>query len=143
MHQNPYQLLYTMLLGLVLAGIYIRTRSIWICVLIHFFNNSISVLESVLYQYKNEIAIYVLELLVMLLGVLSIFLLLRAEKKKRKPEDEGSFGVVFEAEPDYAVYPLSPKVRLRGFFHPVMIVFISLASVTMVLTVFLMGVLGI
>lgn len=139
MHQNPYQIFYTMMLGIVLGCIYVRTRSIWCGILIHFVNNSVSVIEDALYQYGFFVAIDMIDILILTLGIISVCLLLRTEHRKRRPEDEGSFGVLFEAEPDYGRYELTKGKRITGFFHPAMIVFVVLAGVSMASVLLLVG----
>lgn len=49
MHQNIGQLLFATLSGLVLGALYLYSRSLWPCVLLHFLNNFLTVLGSALY----------------------------------------------------------------------------------------------
>ncbi len=57
MHQNPLQTVHQFGLGVVLALVMVLSRSIWACVLLHFFNNFISI---TLTAYLPQIdAIYV------------------------------------------------------------------------------------
>ena len=39
-HMNPYQFLLAVLIGMVMGWIYWKTGSLWLCILIHFVNNS-------------------------------------------------------------------------------------------------------
>lgn len=48
MHQNPLQLLYTTLMGVAIGYVYVKTKSIWACMIIHFTNNFVAVLEEYL-----------------------------------------------------------------------------------------------
>ena len=43
-HMQPGALLPIFILGLLLGGLYVRTRSIWPCILTHFAYNSIAML---------------------------------------------------------------------------------------------------
>ena len=46
MHQNPMQLLYATAAGIVFGIVYIETESIWCCIVLHFINNFISVMQT-------------------------------------------------------------------------------------------------
>lgn len=50
MHGNFEQIPFAFLVGLVLGFVYVKTRSIWVCVGVHFINNFISVLFSYMPQ---------------------------------------------------------------------------------------------
>lgn len=39
-HMNPYQFIVAMMIGIIMGWIYWKTRSLWLCILIHFINNS-------------------------------------------------------------------------------------------------------
>ncbi len=55
MHQSPFQFLYATAMGIVLGIMYIKTNSIWLCVMLHFFNNFYSVVQTyLLYQFGLE-----------------------------------------------------------------------------------------
>ncbi|MCL2243125.1 MAG: CPBP family intramembrane metalloprotease [Treponema sp.] len=53
-HLNPWQFLSAFLMGLAASWICIKTRSIWLCVYIHFFNNT---LYTITVRYENFIPI--------------------------------------------------------------------------------------
>ncbi len=38
-HLNPYQLVYPLVMGCFLGWVYYKTRSVWICIFMHFVNN--------------------------------------------------------------------------------------------------------
>ncbi len=40
-HMNPYQFIGATLVGILMGWIYWRTKSLWLCILIHFLNNSL------------------------------------------------------------------------------------------------------
>ena len=54
MHMNPWQFVPAFIAGLFLAWICIETKSIWLCIFIHFLNNT---LEIVLSRYGDSIPI--------------------------------------------------------------------------------------
>ena len=49
MHQNPYQIIYTVAAGAVLGMAYVKTKSIWLPTVMHFVNNAYSVTNQVVY----------------------------------------------------------------------------------------------
>ncbi len=135
MHENPLQIFYTSLMGVILGYVYIKTRSYWACVIIHFLNNSVSVVQSALVgrsDMLDGVAMGV-ELVILVLGACALAILLVRMRNMTDPEETGSFGVLFEPHADYAEYPVSPKKRVSGFFSPFMIVYIVLSVLTMVL----------
>ena len=146
MHGNILQFLYTTMMGVVLGFIYVRTKSIWCGILIHFVNNGISVLqEALLALLKYDLAIRlcsVIELTVMIVGAISVAVLLLVHRKRKKPEDQGSFGVVFEPDLEYASRPITKTKRLRPFFSPTMIVFLVLSCVSMLSTALMLMIMG-
>jgi membrane protease YdiL (CAAX protease family) len=56
MHQNVGQLLFAMLSGLVLGALYLHSRSLWPCVLLHFLNNLLTLLGSALYAFLPAVS---------------------------------------------------------------------------------------
>ncbi len=138
MHQNILQSLYTTLLGIVLGILYVRTRSIWCGVLVHFFNNLYSVIQDVLVNMENtdvsERLLGLFGLLVLAGGTFGVIFLLRHEKGRVDPRDRGSFGVVYETCYDYEEYPVTGN-RFKLLMSPTMIIFICLAGASTLLTV--------
>ena len=139
MHGNIMQFFYTALLGVVLGYIYVRTRSLWLCMLIHFVNNGIGVLQESLNNLPDEALAFqincALEILVMVLGAVSLILLLIKEKKKPKVEDRGSFGVILEPVLEYEEYTVTAKRKWTLFFTPTMIIFFVISGGMMASTV--------
>ena len=138
MHGNILQFLYMTLMGVVLGYVYVKTESIWCCVLIHFFNNALSVVQETLVNCLEYDAatrwVGGLELAVLLLGAVSVILLILYRRRQVKPEDVGSFGVTFEPALAYEQYPLTRREKLKNFFAPAMIVFLVLSCVMMLTT---------
>ena len=141
MHQNAEQLLYTTVAGLLMGYVVYETGSVWCSVLIHFFNNFISVFESVLVErinitYVNAI-VTAFELLLFLSGVISIVYL--AVQKLRKSNDtqsytDGFYGKDIEELDGDKVQKRLPAGRItRLFFTPTVIIFIVLSGLTVVL----------
>lgn len=146
MHGNIFQLFYTALMGIILGYVYIRTRSIWCGVLIHFFNNTVSVVQEILFDLPDvDTALRwnaVMELILFLAGGFSVFALLMLYDKRRRIEDHGSFGVIFEPAMDYQRYPTTKGKTVKNFFSPAMIVFVILSSLDMLIAIFNMMVGG-
>ena len=138
MHGNIMQFFYTTMLGIVVGYIYVRTRSLWLCMLIHFVNNGIGVLqESVGNLVDQDLATQInsgIEIFLMIFGSLSLILLLISKGKKKRPEEQGSFGVVFEPSLAYEEYPITAKRKWSLFFAPTMIIFFVISGVLMSIT---------
>lgn len=128
MHGNIEQLFYATAAGVVLGYVYVKTKSIWPCVLIHFVNNCQSVFRTAISErlpsslYVNMV--YVERGVLMAVGVLSFVLLMLRERPhgmdvyrhgaflKRLPEGE-----------DYTAYPISLERRTKLFFTVPMILY--------------------
>lgn len=88
MHQNPLQILYATVAGVVLALVYLKTESIWCCIALHFANNFVSVLQSVAVslfgeETVKEIIVYV-DIAVIVIGVIFGLILLTMSLKTKK-----------------------------------------------------------
>ena len=126
MHQNPLQLLYTTLMGVVLGYVYIKTRSIWACILIHFFNNLVTVLEEYLPVLTGvKWVSYVLDLVIVIVGVIALILVIVNKDKAFKVEENGSFGVLCDTGLDVEEAPLgiSRGEKIKLFFSGTVVVY--------------------
>lgn len=137
MHQNPAQMLYATAAGIVLGLVYVRTRSIWGGVLIHFFNNLISVIQQLLfdrmvYERANTICV-IMEVSIVALGVICAVILLCSERRRKREFNDSGFGVVLEPDEGYVECPLSGGRATKMFFSPTMIIFIVIACSQMAL----------
>ena len=74
----------------------------------------------------------VIEIIVILAGGFAVFGVLLQYRKRRRPEDGGSFGVVFAPAVDYQRYPTTKGHTAKNFFTPAMIVFVVLACLGMI-----------
>lgn len=132
MHQNPSQIFYTFVAGLLLGFIYVKTKSIWNCVIIHILNNFFSYVESIIMvRIKDQpLALTyatLIELLLVLLGVISIVILvLRFFSQKDTNFCEGCFGKSLAPGAEYALVPISHKRTVKLFLTPSMTVFLAL-----------------
>ena len=129
MHQNAEQLLYATGAGIVFGWIYVRTRSIWPCVLAHFINNFQSVLQTAflarLPMDRAQAALYIVEAMLLVLGILSGIYLLR-QKERKHPEVCGA---------EVAQIPLRRKVRL--FFSVPMTLFVLWCVANMIVLIWM------
>lgn len=117
MHQNAEQLLYATGAGIVFGWIYVRTRSIWPCVLAHFINNFQSVVQLAVAErlpvFRAQAVLYVMEGMLLVLGVFcGVYLFC-----KKKPQ-ETEYAFTNEAEQ----LPLRRRARL--FFSVPMTLFV-------------------
>lgn len=119
MHQNAEQLLYATGAGVVFGWIYVRTRSIWPCILAHFINNFQSVIQIAvadrLSAARAQAVIYVTEGTLLLLGILSAIFLFR-DKEHMHNQEKGF------VEREVQALPL--RCRARLFFSVPMILFV-------------------
>lgn len=122
MHGSPEQILYTTVGGLVLALATLESGSVWIAVLIHFFNNLLSVVEGIAYMRFEEatasLMYGILELLVIGGGLVCLVWLVTHRPTACASE---------EREPTAPLYPV------RSFLTAPMLVFVVLSVVQMVL----------
>lgn len=141
MHQNIYQIIYTTVAGIVMGYIYYKTGSLWCTVLMHFFNNSVSVVELVIYgNVENaEFVNLMIDISLMVAGVLCFTVLtVRYVKNKRreiKRAEEGIVGTSFAPRLGYAERRLSRREAVRSFFTPSVIVFTSIIALTYILQI--------
>ncbi len=154
MHQNPGQIIYTVVLGIILGYMVVETGSIWGGIILHFLNNFISVvMAAFVYAFPEEIgnAIYSSIFGIVLIGglLISVFLIILhsmrhvKKKKQRKAESirtipdktyvDGLLGVdSFQRQDENSKYVLSKKYSRRGFFAPLNLVFMILAVCNMI-----------
>jgi membrane protease YdiL (CAAX protease family) len=148
MHQNPLQLLYTTVCGLVLGYAYVRTRSIWCSVLMHFVNNLISALMTILSYLLTPIAssvvLNLMQVAVILAGgVCAVIVMRMSDRKKENPYENGSFGRILDESEDYVAYPMEGGEKAKGFFSPSVIVFTSVVGASILLSWFAILLVGI
>lgn len=126
MHQNPLQILYTTIMGVVIGYIYVETKSIWACMLLHFANNFITVLEEFLPALTK---IYwlstAIDFVVLAVGAVALFVILLKKDKEPDEANEGSYGKIYDIGMDVEEYELdlSRGEKLKRFFAPTVIIF--------------------
>lgn len=145
MHQNPEQLFYTLVAGVILGIVYERSGSIWSCILLHVCNNFVSVIESAVFSKMGTtdagtLTVLLIECGIFLLGIISTGILIRRFFSQKKDLKNGVFGTSVSASDDYAAYPISTSEAVRGFFHPTMIVFVCVCALQMLTLILLSAV---
>ncbi len=138
MHQNPAQLFYTFVAGLLLGLIYEMTGSIWNCTLIHIFNNFISTYEGWLDTsfkdpFVSSVSLTLFELAFFTVGVIALFILIRHFFKKRQDTQEGIFGRPIKEADTYAQYPISSKQAVRLFLTPTTVIYFVICALEVLL----------
>lgn len=136
MHQNVGQLLYTFAAGIVLGLIYEYTGSIWNCTVLHLINNFISVLQSVILSKYGETEyaftlLTILEVIIYLVGAVSIGILVSKHFAKRQRLEDGVFEKDLPQDDAYAAHPIGGREAAKLFFCPPMIVFVIFAALQM------------
>jgi membrane protease YdiL (CAAX protease family) len=131
MHQNFSQLLYATVAGIALGYIYVASRSIWPCVLLHFCNNGLAVLFGSLsarLPLETAMLIYtVVELVILTVGAACAVGLI-AEGIGRRRAAAALAGEESE--------PASP-CRIAALFAPAMIAFVIVSLAQAVVSVIL------
>lgn len=136
MHQTTFQFFYTTVLGVILAVVRIKTGSIWPCILVHFFNNFISVMQSYFLDVLDEQTGYTVYMIIMLLVVIAglvfgtLFYLLNAAQKGGAKIF--SFGVPLSLKQESAVF-------YRAAISPTLIAYAAICAVTMIYTAITIG----
>ena len=136
MHQNVGQFFYATAAGVVLGWIYVRTRSVWPGVLVHFCNNFYSVLQTpILQRLPEDTATDILnavEIAIFLLGAAAgVWLLLSERDRRPEMRRTGAFEVELPASADYAPLEITASRRVRLFFSAPMVVFVTLCVLSM------------
>ena len=144
MHQTPFQLFYATAVGIVLGFVFVKTGSIWCGVLLHFFNNFLSVFQTyLLYALDVQTANIVFGIMncalicagILLSGI--FYLISRPKKEKAVFEEIGVFGKV-ELNGDVRKTKLSNTDIVKALCTPTMIIFVVLCVVTIISTSVLM-----
>lgn len=134
MHQNPFQLLYTTLMGVVIGYVYVKTKSIWACMIIHFANNLTTVLEEYLPILTGCDWITVaIDLLIMVIGAISLILIILKRDREPSIEENGSFGSIYERGMDVeeCELGLSQGKKIKGFFAVTVIIYAAICLFSM------------
>ena len=140
MHQNPLQLFYTVFMGVILGYIYVKTKSIWACVLLHFFNNLITVVEDFLPVFTGvEWIVTLVDFLVLAAGAICLVALIFKKDKQPQPDTDGSFGRLYEVGVDVEEFKLdmTVKEKIKNFFAPTIIVYLVICALSILGTLVL------
>lgn len=127
MHQNPLQMLYTVLMGVIIGCIYVKTKSIWVCVILHAMNNFVTVIEQFIPAITGMTWIVILiDLLLVIVGAIASVVILLHKNKEPSPEESGSFGIVYDRGMEHEELELNLPYgqKLKKFFSPTIIIFI-------------------
>lgn len=143
MHQNIEQILYTFAAGLVLAWVVYETGSIWSGVLIHFFNNLLSVISTPISDRLPEttagMILFSIELCIFTFGVISAISLLIKKIKHKKSnicvQTDGIYGIpsnTLETDDRCIKKHVQRSRIIKYFFSPSVIIFLILSIISMV-----------
>ena len=137
MHQNAEQIFYTFIAGLFLAVLYDMTGSIWPGTVLHILNNFSSLIYGVIFEkygYGENGGVFtvVFDLVILVLGLISLAILLMRYFTRKSDLGDGIFGKELRASDGYAAYPVAPKRAFKLFLTPSMIVFLIFATLQVV-----------
>ncbi len=131
MHQNPQQIFYTFVAGIVFGLIYERTGNIWASTLMHILNNFAALFQSMIlerYGYASPGMGWsiVPEAVLFLLGAVSAMILVLRFGSKRPEYKDGIFEISMPMSDSYASCPVESKRACKLFLTPSMIVFFAI-----------------
>ncbi len=134
MHQNAGQFFYSVIAGLILGYLYMRTRSIWCGVLLHFLNNALSLFRSVLYARLPALSAGRIVLLgegtLILLGLIAFIFLITDREETTAP---------LLGAPD-ADFDVTPRRRVKLFLgFPMLAYFLVTVGEMIVLLILAVG----
>ncbi len=143
MHQNIEQLLYTFAAGLVLAWVVYETGSVWSSILIHFFNNLLSVVSTPITDRLSEttanIILFIIEVCIFTFGIISVIYLLVKKiirnHSKAVLKLDGIYGVSsneLESDNHFANSHVKPSKIIKYFFSPTVITFLVISIISMI-----------
>ena len=133
MHENPVQILYTFIAGMLLGLIYVKTGSIWNCIILHLFNKFFSVIEEMIYYNLYQWADWAIPLwrtVIYVLGSVSLAILIVVFFSKKQRFEEGIYQKDLEPSDSYAALVIEPDRSVKLFFTPCMIVYLALAALS-------------
>lgn len=141
MHENPAQALFAFVAGILLGLIYIKTGSIWNCIIVHLINNFVSLLESIINYNFNTSAIWalpLLDVLIYVVGAISLAVLIYVFFSKHPRYDDGMYQKELPAADSYAVYPIEARRMVSLFCTPTMLIFMIFACLS-IFSIWLFG----
>lgn len=144
MHQNPGQMFYATMAGVILALLYIYTGSIFCCMLTHVCNNAFGVFEETLIAHLAEKDLWIVSAIesgLILLSALSLLVALLIRRVRLIPQVDFRSGVFGKTLPDaegYAPKPVPSQRKIRLFFAPTMILFLVITAIEMALILFVL-----
>jgi membrane protease YdiL (CAAX protease family) len=133
MHHNVGQLFYTTMAGIVLAVVYLETKSIWLPIFVHMFNNMSSVVIDIVTDRLDTTSanrvLAMVEALVIGLGILSLVALIRRGERARAAGERENNNLMSGRwnEEVFADRALSSGSLVRYFFSPTVVAFIVIS----------------
>lgn len=140
MHQNPEQVFYTFVAGIVLGILYEKTRSIWPGTILHILNNFSSVMQETVFEKYGYVISgglwsTVFEVMLFSLGTLALSILLIRFFSHKNDLSNGIFEKEISSSDGYTAYPIAPKRAVSLFLTPSMIIFLILSILQMIVLI--------
>ncbi len=134
MHQNSGQFLYAMVAGIVLGWVAVETGSLLCCMMIHFLNNALSVIEQAAYVHLADetysVIFYSVELIIFVLGIAAFAVLVRSYYRSRLNKNDfrgGMFKKELVLSEEDISCRIEPKKIVKLFFSPTIIAFVIIS----------------
>jgi hypothetical protein len=109
-------------------------------VLLHFFNNLITVVEDFLPVFTGvEWIVMLVDFFVLTAGAICLVALIFKKDKQPQPDTDGSFGRLYEVGVDVEEFKLdmTVKEKIRSFFAPTVIVYLVICALSILGTLVL------
>ncbi len=136
-HGTVSQILFATLAGIVLGWVYVETGSLWCGIFVHFINNLVSVCEGAIISalpYATAMKyVYIIEITVLLIGIISAAAAVSAMKRRKEQATENGFFGITPVTFRGAESNIGLRDGIAAFFNPVMIVFLLYSFLLIIL----------
>ncbi len=144
MHQNFLQFFYTFVSGLLLGWVFLKSGSIWACVLAHMLNNGFAVLQEVICHYLDDysgnIVSYGMMIAALFAGFLALCVILKSDAKKCGVRRGNVFGSTERIPAPSGSVALTDREAVKGFFSPAVIAATVISILLALLIIYSYGV---
>lgn len=140
MHQTPFQLFYTTVIGVILGVVRVKTGSIWVGVLVHFFNNLFSTIQSYLLgcfdEQTGSVVYATITLITMAVGGILGAVLYVKSLAQNERKDVVSLGFYGKSEKFSSHLSFGKEARCvyKAFFAPALLLYVIFCGLTIIST---------
>ena len=137
MHQNPAQILYTFVAGILLGVVYEKTNSLLTCSVLHIFNNLAATCEDMFFYgienpFSSSSAMLAFEIALFIPGVIGLVIFAVRLSREDRSLRQGIFERDLSASDGYASHPISSVSARRLFLAPSMVIFLAIVALELI-----------